>query len=152
MHNDHHGFVDEFSPDELRQMGYDRRDIKVRPILISVVGMFAFAIVSVIISFMAYMLLERVVGVDSPPVTVRKMPPPPILQTNITASEDMHKLRQEENARLNSKAWVDEKKGTVHIPIEQAIEILSETGLPTASEVEAAKAESTLGRKLGGGQ
>jgi hypothetical protein len=53
-------------------------------------------------------------------------------------------LREEENA-LNSYGWVDEKAGTVRIPIERAMDLLVQRGLPVrpqgaASASSAAKA------------
>jgi len=142
MRDDHHGFVDEFSHDELSAMGYDRRDIKLKPIAWGVVWHFIFMIGSVPICFGFYWLLVKVVGEDQVAITVRKMPPPPVVQTNITAAGDIHALRQQENARMNSKGWIDEEKGTVHIPVQEAIDIVAAHGLPKASEAKAADAEA----------
>jgi hypothetical protein len=53
----------------------------------------------------------------------------------------------EEEKTLYSYGWVDEKAGTVRIPIERAMDLLAQRGLPvrpqgTASEVPAAKMTS----------
>ncbi len=55
--------------------------------------------------------------------------PAPRLQPNPVA--DMNKLRVYEEEELNSYGWVDQAKGKVHIPIEQAMAIVARTGLPT---------------------
>jgi len=39
-------------------------------------------------------------------------------------------IRMEEEKRLYSYGWVDEKAGTVHIPIERAMDLLVQRGLP----------------------
>jgi hypothetical protein len=39
-------------------------------------------------------------------------------------------MRQQEEARLKSYGWIDQEKGIVHVPIERAIEMLAEKGLP----------------------
>jgi hypothetical protein len=50
--------------------------------------------------------------------------PSPRLQVN--EELDMEQFRQVEEARLNSYGWTDKEKGTVHIPIAQAIELLAD--------------------------
>ena len=54
-------------------------------------------------------------------------PPQPRLQTD--PSEDLARFRVEEEKRLNSFYWIDKKKGTVHIPIEQAMHKLADEGI-----------------------
>ncbi len=55
--------------------------------------------------------------------------PAPRLQPDPVA--DLNKFRAREEEILNSYGWVDEANGKVHIPIEQAIDVLAKTGLPT---------------------
>lgn len=59
----------------------------------------------------------------------RPLPPPPRLQTY--PFDDIKGLRKEENRILNHYAWVDQNAGVVRIPVERAIEVLAEKGLPT---------------------
>ena len=54
-------------------------------------------------------------------------PPQPRLQTD--PSEDLAQFRADEDKRLNTYYWIDEKKGVVHIPIQQAIKELAEDGI-----------------------
>jgi hypothetical protein len=54
--------------------------------------------------------------------------PEPRLQTNNV--EDLTKFREEEYRYLQSYGWVDPNAGVVHIPIEQAKELLLKQGLP----------------------
>ena len=78
----------------------------------------------------------------------QKLPPEPRLQlapTNIDQVEgrqspnlkddhplqEMKRIRRDEDARLNSYGWVDEKVGTVRIPIEEAKKKLLQSGLST---------------------
>ena len=57
------------------------------------------------------------------------MPAGPRLQP-IPANE-IFEFRQRENAELSEYGWVDRNAGTVHIPIEQAKELLLQRGLPS---------------------
>jgi hypothetical protein len=52
----------------------------------------------------------------------------PRLQTNPPA--DLQVLRNDETKRLNTYYWIDRQKGVVHIPIEQAMKKLADTGIP----------------------
>jgi hypothetical protein len=55
--------------------------------------------------------------------------PAPKLQPDPVA--DLNKFRASVEQRLNSYGWTDQKAGVVHIPIERAIDLMSEKGLPT---------------------
>jgi hypothetical protein len=59
----------------------------------------------------------------------RRLPAGPRLQP-IPANE-IFEFRQRENAELSEYGWVDRNAGTVHIPIEQAKELLLQRGLPS---------------------
>jgi hypothetical protein len=59
-----------------------------------------------------------------------RVPPEPRLQTQPFA--DIERQRAEEQRVLSSYGWVDERGGVVHIPIEQAKELLLKRGLIVA--------------------
>jgi hypothetical protein len=50
------------------------------------------------------------------------------LQADPTA--DMQRFAKEEEAAVTSYAWVDRSAGVVQIPVDRAIEIVAERGLP----------------------
>ena len=58
----------------------------------------------------------------------RPLPPTPRLQTY--PFDDIKELRKAENKVLDHYAWVDQNAGVVQIPIERAIDVLAEKGLP----------------------
>ena len=60
-----------------------------------------------------------------------RVPPEPRLQTLPFA--DVEAQHREEERVLTSYGWVDEKAGTVRIPIEAAMQILAKRGMPVAS-------------------
>lgn len=57
-----------------------------------------------------------------------RAPPQPVLQSDPSA--ELIVFRREEQQRLTGYGWIDRNKRVVHVPIERAIEILSERGLP----------------------
>jgi hypothetical protein len=67
-------------------------------------------------------------------------PPTPRLQTQ--PFKDLYLLRQAEEERLTSYAWVDKGSGVVRIPIERAMELTLQRGLPSRADANA----STMGQ------
>ncbi len=61
-----------------------------------------------------------------------RVPPEPRLQTN--PREDLADLRAREDALLHSYGWVDRNAGVVRIPIDDAIKLTLERGLPSRQE------------------
>ncbi len=81
------------------------------------------------------LVLAGVAAFQHPSKITFSTPPGPQLQTH--AREDLLKLRAAEDATLNSYGWVDRKAGVIHIPIERAMELTAQRGLPaTKTETE----------------
>lgn len=70
----------------------------------------------------------------APPLAaaVPQKPPEPRLQE--APARDLGKARAEEEAVLRSYGWVDRNSGIVHIPIERAMTLLLERGLPVRKQ------------------
>ena len=66
-------------------------------------------------------------GVVTPSVPAPNMSPEPDLQ--VASSQDYLNMRAAEEAQLHSYGWVDRQAGIVRMPIERAIELLTERGL-----------------------
>ena len=71
---------------------------------------------------------SRPTGVDT---KATMLPPEPRLQDN--AVEDLRRMRAAEDRILNGYGWVDRKKGVVRIPIDRAMDLLAQRGLPGRS-------------------
>jgi hypothetical protein len=54
--------------------------------------------------------------------------PAPRIQAN--PGTELTRMKAEDLGRLNNYGWVDRKAGVAHIPIDRAIEILAQKGLP----------------------
>ena len=63
----------------------------------------------------------------SPLSYLREPTPEPRLL--VVPGQELKAMRAEEDAWLNSYAWVDREKGIVRIPIQRAIDILAQRGL-----------------------
>lgn len=127
-------------PEELakaQRQGYEHRDVDTSRLGRAGVMFFLFTILSIVVSLGAMKAIFWIQNRDSlayqsSPEPRRKLPPGPLLQSNVSAKEDILKLREKERVRL-STTGIDAETGKKHIPIEQAIEILAARGLPVAS-------------------
>ena len=63
--------------------------------------------------------------------------PTPRLQLD-DGNQEIADLHAKEDLLLNNYSWADQSKGTVRIPIEQAMALIAERGLPVAAAVESA--------------
>jgi hypothetical protein len=55
---------------------------------------------------------------------------PPVPRLEEQPADELEKLRRAEQRRLSSYGWIDPQQRVVRVPIERAIEILTERGLP----------------------
>jgi hypothetical protein len=58
----------------------------------------------------------------------RPLPPPPRLQNY--PFQDIKELRQNDKPLLGTYEWIDQRAGTVRIPVARAMDLLAERGLP----------------------
>jgi len=120
--------------DETLQAGHELTDAEPAPVLkfLAFLGVVVVGVAALVIVFYNY-LESREAREKAPryPMAVgaaRTLPPPPRLQSY--PFQDVKELRQEEGRLLHTYEWVDKNTGTVRIPIERAIEVLAERGLP----------------------
>jgi hypothetical protein len=76
-----------------------------------------------------------------------KEPPQPRLQAN--PQSDMRQMLQEEDEVLNHYGWVDPDRGIVRLPVERALDIVAQKGLPqfkATAETPAGKAKPKTAR------
>jgi hypothetical protein len=132
---------------------HEESDVDVRALLIFLVVCVAFAIVTHLMLYGMFRFFVRMEnGRVAAPMSDIQRPPnanmpveprlqpfdskdkgidvPPNLNTPVT---DMAAMRTAEDRTLNHYGWVDQKKGVVHVPIEQAKKMLLQRGLPVVS-------------------
>ncbi|HXM44708.1 MAG TPA: hypothetical protein VN924_25955 [Bryobacteraceae bacterium] len=61
-------------------------------------------------------------------VNAQKHPPDPQLQAH--AAQDMRNWRAAEERAMHQYAWIDPDKGIVQIPVERAMDLIAQRGLP----------------------
>ena len=143
--------------------GYEASDVRVSGILVFLVALTIFAVVTAAMAYGVGKLLDaRMAKEDGPPskwtktVDVRQlgdMPNSPELQNKVATlmqqyptprlqtddgAQDVTDLHAREDLLLNNYSWVDQSQGKVRIPIERAMELIAQRGLPVAPAVEQA--------------
>lgn len=114
---------------------HEHSDVNVRPIAIFVIALGFTCVVSLLLMSTLFGVFDRrATGADPAApalgITVRDAPPDPRLQ--IDPVLDLTTFRAQEDARLHGYAWVDKNAGIVRIPIERAMELIAERGVPRA--------------------
>ncbi|MEZ5366102.1 MAG: hypothetical protein R2748_28150 [Bryobacterales bacterium] len=115
---------------------HERTDAHVKPLVIFLIAM-GVTIVGSFISMVGLFdfLSMRAQSMDRVPSSVKvadEVPSGPRLQ--VVPGLDLREIRAAEEDRLNGYGWVDEGGRVVHIPIEKAIDVLIERGVPARSE------------------
>ncbi len=130
-------------------VAFDQADVTPRAVLSFLMYLGLAIVVALLVVWWSLALIEsRAARFDRPPSPLRQgmkepEPPEPRLQgVPGHASDPQQDLRgylSEMQKELNSYAWVDEKAGVAHIPIEDAMRIIAEKGLPSSESKPAAK-------------
>jgi hypothetical protein len=117
---------------------HERSDVSVRIVLIFAGTMVISALFIILFAVWLYGFLERYQKGAVPPTmfTSPASPPqelPPAPQLQISPQMDLEQFRAAEEARLNSYGWVDRQNGVVRIPIDRAMDLIAQQGLPVAN-------------------
>ena len=155
---------EDHSPEEIdRSKGYEASDVRVSGVVVFLVALIIFAVVTGVLAYgVGKVLNARMNKEDGPPsrwvkqVDVRplgNMPsnpemknkldemtqnfPTPRVQTD-DGNQDVADLHAREDLLLDNYSWADEAHSKVRIPIERAMELIAQRGLPVAKVVEQA--------------
>jgi len=109
-------------------MGYEKKDASPRVIVIAV------GLLILLLAFvgMSARLVLRVLSRTGAPSQSVPLPPEPRLEAN--PYQALQTLRAHEDEVLHQYAWVDKSKGIVRVPIDRAMDLVAEHGLPARME------------------
>jgi len=115
---------------------HEERDAKPRAIMTFVIGLAVLTIVALLAMWGLFDYLgarqAKTQAPASPLAETRRVPPPPHLQ--VEPKLDLEHLRAAEDDKLNQYGWVNRQAGVVRVPIERAMELVAERGLPVRAE------------------
>jgi hypothetical protein len=135
----------------LPKVGHEQTDVPVRWVWLTAGGMVIGSIlISLIVVLMFDVLARRHSAADqsataqgvAPSISgsLRKFPEP---RLQVAPEVDLAALRAREEAELNSYGWIDKQAGIVRIPIERAMELMAQRGLPVHGQPNAPKPTRT---------
>lgn len=123
--------------------GFDR-EINVKAIVATGVGLaLVIALSMVLMWWFANGLKSQREAADPAPsplpeANIRQLPPAPRLQpspaSDLTPEQELEQMRAEEEKLLTGYGWVDREAGVARIPVERALELAAEGGLPRWEE------------------
>jgi hypothetical protein len=127
-------------PETGRGPGYETRDANIPGLLKFAFWMFvilAVTLVSMTFIFKFFKKVEPMGPTASPMVsdTYRMLPPSPRLQTQ--PHQELKDYCAAQEQEVNSYGWVDQPGGVTRIPIDRAIDLLLQRGLPVRPAAEA---------------
>ena len=141
--------------------GYERQDIGVAPVLyflvgLAVAGLFVYFVVNGIYSYLEKQSDAQQTSVSplvtNAPADTRKLPTDyrnylqqnfPSPQLEIDERSQLDKIRIEEEQTLSTYDWIDQQAGTVRIPIDRAMELLAQRGLPVRAQGDTGQANAS---------
>lgn len=114
--------------------GYETRDASIPSLAKFAIGLFVLLVVALwaMRGLFNYFRVEQTLGPPASPFAdTRPLPPGPRLQ--VAPARDWRQLHASENEILTSYSWVDRQAGVVRIPIDRAMDLLAQRGLPARS-------------------
>jgi len=117
------------------EVRYEQSDVRVGAIVRFAIGLVVVVGVASVVLLGLFALFARQQRRHDPPPPplaqeAGRLPPGPRLQAS--PLQDLEQLRAKEEKELTSYGWVDAKAGIVHIPIDEAIKIVAQHGVPKA--------------------
>jgi hypothetical protein len=159
-HNHHE--PEEHKPQKIdASLGYEPTDVRVSGIVVFLASMAIFVAVTGIVAYgmgkvinawmnkqdgptnkwAATVDIRQLGNLPASPEMQRKVAeltqqfPTPRLQTD-DGNQDVADLHQREDLLLNNYSWADQSQGKVRIPIDRAMELIAQRGLPVAPAVQ----------------
>jgi hypothetical protein len=131
-----HGHQHEHAHDAHSQVAHERKDVNVFQISAFGIGLLLSCIVVVFMMWAMFDYLysrEDAKNASNPAALMmnerNKLPPEPRLQA--VPKVELKDLRGDEDIILKSYGWLDPAKGTVRIPIDVAVDMVANKGLPS---------------------
>jgi hypothetical protein len=112
---------------------HEHRDVNVWAVYKFGIALSLLCVVSIALLYGVYVFFVNRQGgplaKDQINVDARRLPPMPRLQP--APIQDLHDMRAAEAKILSSYGWVDQAHGVTHIPIDRAIDLLAQRGVPS---------------------
>jgi hypothetical protein len=126
-----HGYDSGPASPESVAIGHELKDVRARPLVYSIVGVFVLLFGTLALTFAALTLagsgIEDMSHQLDPTAIQAQLPEGPLLEQNPREYTDA--IIAAQNEQLTGYGWINQRAGTAHIPIERAKELLLEQGV-----------------------
>ena len=110
--------------------GHEQREVSVRTIVVSLVFLLLGAFLASVVTVGIFRYLHDTYQPDvAAKQALSQIPPEPRLE--VAPAVQLQILQAHEDHVLSTYSWVDQKAGTVRVPIDRAIDMLAAKGLPS---------------------
>jgi hypothetical protein len=149
---------EDFKQEEIdASLGYERSDVRISGIIVFLISMGVFVVVTAVLCYGVGSMINAHMNKEDGPTNkwsktenireLGNMPSAPAMQDKVAqlmqqfptprvqtdnGNEDIADLHARENLLLDHYTWIDQSKGTVRIPIDRAMELIAQRGLPVA--------------------
>ncbi len=138
-------------------LGYEAKDVRVVGVLVFIVALGVFAVVSAVLCYGIGKVINAHMNKEDGPtskwakvVNIRQLgnlPSNPAMQDKVAqlmqsfptpqlqidnGDQEVANLHARENLLMDHYSWINQAKGQVRIPIERAMELIAQQGLPVA--------------------
>jgi hypothetical protein len=121
--------------DLLKQMGYQKEDLDIKPLMVALVGLGIFTVFAAVVSWLFFVLfLPKDAVPDNKPARTAARRVPPMAKLQADPMKEISDFRAEEKSVLDHAGWIDKEKGIARIPVHQALEKVASEGLPVRGE------------------
>ena len=124
--------------------GFEHEDLSSRPVYGFLISLAVFGVLTYFVAWKMFDFLDAynrkhqaqtspMVKVEEDtrivtPATIQQFPEPRLEDDE---RNELNGFRLREEQQLNSSGWVDQNAGVAHIPIDQAMKLIAQRGLPT---------------------
>src|SRR5713101_4144125 len=135
------------TPNQPNHDGFEQEDLSSRSALYFLAGLVLVCVVVYLIVFGMYRFLDSYATAHQPPMSPMVSPQADTRTVTPENAETFPQPRLEENERTQLRSfiedqdrklatydWVDKDRGTVRIPIDRAMELIAQRGLPVHAE------------------
>lgn len=112
--------------------GYEEKDVNVRPIVAVGIGLLVFLLLSLLLTKGIFMGLKYMETKKEKPaffmIVEKERTAAPYLEAQ--PAKDYQQYLQEQTEFVQSYGWINKQEGIVRIPVDRALQIIAQRGLP----------------------
>jgi hypothetical protein len=116
--------------------GYEKTDARIKAVYVFLISLGLLIVLALVSMSWMFSYLETMEAARDVPASALADPNavPPQPRLNRTSRGELDQVLSKSRAKLKGYSWIDKEEGVVQIPIERAMELMTEKGLPMMSQ------------------